>query len=146
MIETMRIQLLRAGAAAPARATGGSVGYDLTACIDAPLTVSPGRTTFVPTGVAIELPQGCAGLVCARSGLSSKFGVAPINAVGVIDCDYRGELSVPLTAHYDSYTIQPGERVAQLLIVPVETPVLLPAQTLSETERGAGGFGSTGRA
>ncbi|MDR0884016.1 MAG: dUTP diphosphatase [Oscillospiraceae bacterium] len=140
------IKLLRPDAKLPTRATDGSAGYDLCAVLDAPCTLAPGDHAVIGTGIAIALPSSdCAAFVFARSGLATKHGIAPANAVGVIDSDYRGEIRVGLVNHYDApYTITPGERIAQLLFLPVLLPALVPVDSLPETERGSGGFGSTG--
>lgn len=116
------------------------------ALVDEPLTVAPMQRILVPTGLAIELPGAeCVALVYARSGLSIKHGLCMANGVGVIDSDYRGELRVPMiNLGTEAYTIQPGERIAQLCIAPVWQAAFVQAETLSETDRGAGGFGSTG--
>ena len=115
--------------------------------LDAPLTVAPMQRVLVPTGLAIELPGAhSVALVYARSGLSIKHGLCMANGVGVVDSDYRGELKVPMVnLGAETYTIQPGERVAQLCIAPVYTAAFVPAEELGDTQRGAGGFGSTGR-
>lgn len=143
---TLSFQLLRPGAALPERATPGSAGLDLRACLDAPLSLPAGGIAVVPTGLAVALPPGTVGLVCGRSGLGIRHGVAPANAVGVIDSDYRGEIRIGLINHSQTdYTIAPDERVAQLLVAPVLLPDPVQADRLPETARGAGGFGSTGR-
>ena len=130
----------------PHRATPGSAGVDLCAMIPAPLTISPRALVRVPTGLALELPENTVGLVYARSGLGTKHGIALSNGVGVIDSDYRGELRVPMVNLSDTaYTIQPGERVAQLCIAPVWQAGFAAAEELSDTDRGIGGFGSTGK-
>lgn len=130
----------------PSRATDGSAGYDLRACLSQPMTILPGEIGRVPTGIAIQLPDHTAGFVFGRSGLGVKHGVVPANGVGVIDWDYRGELQVGLINHgKEPFVIHPGDRVAQLVLIPVVTPELLEAQELSDTQRGGGGFGSTGR-
>lgn len=131
----------------PAYATPGSAGMDLRACIDAPVTVEPGQRVSVPTGFAIALPDpGWVALIYARSGLAVKHGIAPANCVGVVDSDYRGEIVVVLQSYAgENYTIQPGERVAQMVITPVAQADITLVDELDETERGAGGFGSTGR-
>lgn len=137
---------LRESAKLPARATAGSAGYDLYADLDAPVVISAGETKLVPTGVAIAVPEGFGGFVFARSGLAIKSGVAPANCVGVIDSDYRGEVLVGLRNHSSTaFKIRPGERVAQLVLLPVATPALEECETLDGTARGAGGFGSTGK-
>lgn len=130
----------------PVYATLGAAAADLCALLDEPLTIAPMQRVLVPTGLAIELPSAeCVALVYARSGLSIKHGLCMANGVGVIDSDYRGELRVPMINLSDeAYTVQPGERVAQLCIAPVWQAAFVPAQTLSETDRGTGGFGSTG--
>jgi len=143
----IRVRLLRPSARLPLRATPGSVGYDLCAAIDSPVTIQPGETASISAGIAIELPgdASVAGLVFSRSGLGSR-GIVIANGVGVIDADYRGECrSVLHNRSGAPYTVQPGDRVAQLLFVPVFTPRLVEADELSDTGRGAGGFGSTGR-
>ena len=131
----------------PVRSTKGSAGLDLCALLEQPLTLEPGGRASVPTGIAIGLPsEETVGLVFARSGLAVKHGLALSNGVGVIDSDYRGEIQVGLVNLSDQpYTIQPGERIAQLVVMPVLLPELKEVDSLEETERGAGGFGSTGR-
>ena len=140
----------------PSYATVGSAGMDLRACMEGPLTIPGGKSQAatggqrwvkVPTGFAIQLPgPDYVALIFARSGLATKFGVAPVNAVGVIDSDYRGEVAVGLINHgWEDYTIQPGERIAQMVIVPVAQAKLTVTDTLDDTDRGAGGFGSTGK-
>ena len=131
----------------PAYATAGAAAADLCAALEEPLIIAPMQRVLVPTGLAIELPDaGCVALVYARSGLSIKHGLCMANGVGVIDSDYRGELRVPMVNLSDTpYTIQPGERVAQLCIAPVWQAAFTAANALSDTDRGAGGFGSTGK-
>lgn len=140
-------KLLDPRAKAPAYATPGAAAADLCALLDAPLTLAPGQRAMVPTGLAIELPgPDCVALIYARSGLAVKHGVTLSNGVGVIDSDYRGELRVGLINQGDApYTIEPGERIAQLCIAPVYQADFIEAAALSDTGRGAGGFGSTGR-
>ena len=145
---TLRYQLLRPGAVAPMRATPGSAAMDLHAvCGEAGVTLPPSGRAVIPTGVAIELPgPDTVALVFARSGLSVKHGLALSNGVGVIDSDYRGEISVGLVNLSDQpYTVHPGERIAQLAVMPVLLPALERADALTPTERVAGGFGSTGK-
>ena len=143
---TLKIKKMRQDAKLPKRATEGSAGYDLSACIDQPLTIEAGKRAVIPTGIAAALPEGTVGLVFGRSGLGIKYGLVPSNAVGVIDSDYRGEIAVGLSNHSEKdYTIEPGERVAQLVIMPILTPSIEEADELSETERSGGGFGSTGK-
>ena len=145
-MDAIRVKKLRPGAALPAYGTAEAAGADLTACLEAPVTIEPGQTAFIPTGIALEVPTGCAGLVYARSGMACKQGLAPANKVGVIDSDYRGEIMVALHNHSGSArSIEPGQRIAQLLITPVLTPAYEEAATLSDTARDAGGFGSTGK-
>jgi dUTP pyrophosphatase len=131
----------------PRYATAGSAGLDLTAGIDKPLTIEPGKRTRVPTGLIIEVPPGYEGQVRPRSGLAFKAGISLTNCVGTIDSDYRGELQVLLINHGDQpYTIEPGERIAQLMVTPVPRVEVLEVDELSDSEeRGEGGFGSTGR-
>ena len=131
----------------PAYATAGAAGMDLRACLDAPLTLNPGDRVGVPTGFAIALPgPEWVAYIFARSGLGIKNGITLPNCVGVIDSDYRGEIIVALTNLSDvPYTIQPGDRVAQLVISPVVQAQISLVDELDETDRGAGGFGSTGR-
>ncbi|HIR11321.1 MAG TPA: dUTP diphosphatase [Candidatus Fimenecus excrementavium] len=145
-MEVLKIKKVQENAVIPKRATEGSAGLDLCACIDAPLTLNSGDTALIPTGLAIELPSSQYGaFVFARSGLSIKHGIGLLNAVGVIDSDYRGEIKVGVINQIkEPYTIEPGERIAQLVIMPVATLPVEEAQTLGESERGAGGFGSTG--
>ena len=140
------VKILREGAKLPTYGSAEAAGADLYACIDAPMTIAPGETVFVPTGIAMEVPRGCAGLVYARSGLACKRGLAPANKVGVIDSDYRGEINVVLHNHGTvSQTIENGERVAQMVITPVLTPAYEAVEELSDTMRNTGGFGSTGK-
>ena len=131
----------------PGRATAGSAGMDLRALLEEPLTLEPGGRASVPTGIAIGLPSPeTVGLVFARSGLAIKHGLALSTGVGVIDSDYTGEIRVGLVNLSDTaYTIQPDERIAQLVVMPVCLPDILEVEELDQTERGAGGFGSTGK-
>lgn len=130
----------------PRRASSGSAGVDLQALIAEPLTLEPQKLCRIPTGIAMELPQGYVGLVYARSGLGVKHGIALGNGVGVIDSDYRGEIQVGLCNLSDeAYTIRPMDRIAQLVIAPVPPVEYVWADSLSDTERGDGGFGSSGR-
>jgi len=131
----------------PTYGSAEAAGADLYALLPTEtVTVVAGKTEMIHTGVAMEIPTGYVGLVCARSGLACKKGLAPANKVGVIDSDYRGEIIVALHNHSDvDCAIADGERIAQLVIVPYLTAELQEAETLSDTERGAGGFGSTGK-
>jgi dUTP pyrophosphatase len=140
------LRRLRADAVLPAYATPGAAGVDLSACIDAPVTVAPGQRVQVPTGLAIALPTGFVADVRPRSGLAWRAGLTVLNAPGTIDCDYRGELLVVLLNTGDAaYTIQPGDRVAQLVVLRYERVTWHEVAVLDDTERGAGGYGSTGR-
>ena len=142
----IRVKLLKEGARLPTYGTAGAAGADLYACLDAPVTIQPGQTAFLPTGIALEVPEGCAGLVYARSGMACKRGLAPANKVGVVDSDYRGEITVVLHNHGTlPQTVENGERIAQFLITPVLTPVYETVPELSDTARSGGGFGSTGK-
>ena len=143
---TIRIKKLRPGARLPVYSTKGSAGADLCACLEEPVTIQPGETKMLPLGLAIEIPEGYVGLVHARSGLATKRGIAPANKVGVIDSDFRGEMMASLHNHGSvPQTIEPGERVLQMLIMPVVQAAFEEADELSGTERGEGGWGSTGR-
>lgn len=143
---TLKIKKIRECAQVPFRATDGAAGMDLYACIDAPRTLFPGTLVTIPTGVAIELPsKEYAAFIYARSGLGIKHGICLSNGVGVIDSDYRGEVCVGLcNISGDLYTIRPGERIAQMVIAPVVIPNIKEVDKLGNTERGDGGFGSTG--
>ena len=143
---TIRIKKLRPNARLPVYSTKGSAGADLCACLDEPVTILPGETKMLPLGLAIDIPAGYVGLVHARSSLATKRGIAPANKVGVIDSDFRGEMMAALHNHGSvPQVIEPGERVLQMLIMPVIQAAFEPADELSDTERGAGGWGSTGR-
>ena len=132
-------------ASAPACGTPFAAGADLRAVSDGPITIRPNETVLVHTGLAMEIPEGLVGLVYARSGLASKRGLVPANCVGVIDSDYRGEIMVALHNHSEkTQTIESGERIAQLVIAPYISAEFIEADSLSETDRGQGGFGSTG--
>ena len=146
-METLKILKLRENAVIPKRATGGSAGMDLYACMDSEVTLAPGKLAVIPTGIAIALPSEIyMANIYARSGLGVKHGICLSNGVGVVDSDYRGEVCVGLCNVSDTpYTIQPGERVAQLVITPVSVMPTEEVLSLDSTERGAGGFGSTGR-
>ena len=145
-MDTIRVKMLREGAILPTYGSTGAAGADLSACLTEPVTIAPGQTAFVPTGLAMEVPVGCAGLIYARSGMACKQGLAPANKVGVIDSDYRGEIVVALHNHSGEVrTVEPGQRIAQMLITPVLTPPYEVVQELTDTARNAGGFGSTGK-
>jgi dUTP pyrophosphatase len=145
-MSTIRVKKLKENAILPTYGSAGAAGADLYACLDEEVTIHPGETAWIPTGIALEVPEGCAGLVYARSSLGVKRGLAPANKVGVIDSDYRGEIRVVLLNHgKDPQTIQSGERVAQFIITPVLTPAYELVEELSDTVRGVSGFGSTGK-
>lgn len=140
------VKRLRENAKMPTFGTDQAAGADLYACLDGEVTVAPGQTAFIPTGLSMAIPDGFVGLVFARSGLACKSDLAPANKVGVIDSDYRGEFLVALHNHGGEIrTVSSGERIAQLLIMPVAHPSYRETDTLPETQRGAGGFGSTGK-
>lgn len=142
----LQIQLLSPLARLPEYASEGAAAMDLCAALEQPLTLRPGGRALVPTGVAVALPPGCVGLLFARSGLAVRQGIALSNGVGVIDADYRGEIRVGLLHQGDAdYTIQPGERIAQLGVFRFEAVQPTAVEQLPDTQRGAGGFGSTGR-
>ncbi|MDR1217625.1 MAG: dUTP diphosphatase [Oscillospiraceae bacterium] len=143
---TVSFKLLRDGARAPVYATDGAAGADLYACLDSPVELDPGETVMLNMGFAAAVPEGYVGLVFARSGMASERGLAPANKVGVVDSDYRGEWMVPLHNHGGApATVLPGERIAQLLLVPVVRAAFVESGLLDATPRGAGGFGSTGK-
>ncbi len=145
-MNVVRVKQLRPGAMLPAYGTAEAAGADLYACLEEAVTIQPGQTAFIPTGIALEVPRGCAGLVYARSGMACKRGLAPANKVGVVDSDYRGEILVALYNHgQQPQRVEHGERVAQFIITPVLTPAYELAQELSDTARNTGGFGSTGK-
>lgn len=141
----VNIKRLNDRAIIPSYGSEYAAGADLYACIEGEIEIAPHTTVVVPTGIAIELPLGYAGLIYARSGLATKRGLAPANKVGVVDCDYRGEVKVALHNHsQEVQRIAVGERIAQLVITPYLTARFVECDTLSETVRGSGGFGSTG--
>ena len=144
-MQKVAVKKLNPKASLPVYGTAQSAGADVRACLDAPVTIRPGETVLIPPGIAFEVPEGCAGLIFARSGLATKRDLAPANKVGVIDPDYRGELFVPLHNHGASpQTVEHGERIAQLILTPVVTADFYETDTLSDTARGEKGFGSTG--
>ena len=141
----IQVQKLRPDAVLPRAGSALAAGYDLFACLDAPVDVAPGETVLVGTGLALAVPEGYFGAIFARSGLATKQGLRPANCVGVCDSDYRGEYRVPL--HNDSThvrTVSPGDRIAQLVVLPCLPLEFEERETLDDTARGAGGFGSTG--
>lgn len=137
---------VREGAKLPFRATEGSAGYDLFACVDTDITIEKGKIKTIPIGISMEIPLGYGGFIFPRSSLGLKHGVTLPNCVGVIDSDYRGEFLVPLiNLGEEDFTVKNGDRIAQLVIMPVENVSFNETETLSDTVRGEGGFGSTGR-
>ena len=141
------IKKVNINARIPVRATDGSAGADLYACIDADIVLKPGERRLIPTGIALGIPDnGCGAFIFPRSSVSSKYGVSLANCVGVVDSDYRGEIMVPLINHStEDYTIKNGDRIAQMVVMPVILPDFIPVEELNGTPRGNGGFGSTGR-
>lgn len=146
-LETLNFVKLSKDAIVPKRATVGSAGMDLCACMEENLLLKPGERALVHTGIAVGLPNhDFVALIFARSGLAVKHGITLANSVGVIDSDYRGEICVGLcNLGSEDYVINPGERIAQLVVMRVETPTPIEVSSLDETVRGSGGFGSTGR-
>ncbi len=145
-MDAIRVKKLKDNAILPTYGSSEAAGADLYACLEETITIQPGKSVFVPTGLSMEIPKGYAGLIYARSGLACKRGLAPANKVGVIDSDYRGEFIVVLYNHGDMpQEIAHGERIAQLVITPVYTPGFTEAQELTDTVRSTGGFGSTGK-
>ena len=145
MTQTVRIKKLLPNAVTPTYGTEFSAGADLYAAMENDVTIEPGCTQFIHTGIAMEIPVGLVGLVYARSGMACKKGLAPANKVGVIDSDYRGEIMVALHNHSDvAVTVTPGERIAQMVIAPYITAIYEETDTLEDSVRGEGGFGSTG--
>lgn len=145
-MSSIRVKRLHPNAKLPTYGSSEAAGADLYACLDEAVTIQPGEVFWVPTGIALEVPKGCAGLVYARSSMGAKRGLAPANKVGVVDSDYRGEIKVVLLNHSKQpQTLEPGERVAQFVITPVLTPAYEEVTDLTDTDRGAGGFGSTGK-
>ena len=145
-MEKVAVKKLRPGAVMPKFGSKEAAGADLYACLEESVSIAPGQTVFIPTGLAMALPRGYVGLVYARSGLACKQDLAPANKVGVIDSDYRGEFIVALHNHgKNPQTISHGERVAQLVITPVLNVSFMEAEELSDTQRATGGFGSTGK-
>ena len=146
-MSVLKIKKLRDNAKIPCRATPGSAGMDLYACIEDDVTILPHEIAVIPTGIAVELESSdYAALIYARSGLGIRHGIAPANCVGVVDSDYRGEVCVGLINQTEMpYTVRPMERIAQMVIMPVALPQIEVVGELEDTERGSGGFGSTGK-
>ena len=137
---------LRENAVIPSYESLGAAGCDLSAAIDSNVMIAPHQTVKIPTGLAMELPEGVFGAIYARSGIATKQGLAPANKVGVVDWDYRGEIMVAIHNHSDEYRIvEPGQRIAQLIIQPYIRAIYEEAEVLNTTDRGSGGFGSTGK-
>ncbi len=144
----LKVKLVRPDAQLPKRETSGSAGHDLRACISEDVILPAGGSLRLPTGIAIEMESAdYVAIIAARSSMAAKYGVTMANGIGVIDSDYRGEISVLLYNHSQKdFVIHPGDRVAQLLLLPVDLPDIVEVEELSQTQRGEGGFGSTGRA
>lgn len=141
----VNIKKLNPNATVPTYGSAYAAGADLYACVDEDVVINPHETAVIPTGIAMELPVGYAGFIYARSGLATKKGLAPANKVGVVDCDYRGEVKVALHNHSSEVrTVSRGERIAQMVIAPYIVANFTAVEELSETVRGEGGFGSTG--
>jgi dUTP pyrophosphatase len=145
MQTTVKIKKLNAAATVPSYGTEFAAGADLYACMEESITIKPGQTEFIHTGLSMEIPTGLVGLIYARSGMACKKGVAPANKVGVIDSDYRGEIIVALHNHSDeALTVNSGERIAQIVYAPYYQAEFVETDELEESVRGEGGFGSTG--
>ena len=143
---TLNIKKLNPNATIPTYGSEYAAGADLYACLEEEIKIAPGETKFIGTGFAMEIPMGYAGFIYARSGLSCKKGLAPANKVGVVDADYRGEITVALYNHSaEEKTVTPGERIAQMVIAPFLKVTFQEQEELTDTVRGIGGFGSTGR-
>lgn len=141
----VKLKKLTPNAIIPTYGTAQSAGADLYSGMEQPVTIEPGKTEFIHTGIAIAIPEGLVGLVYARSGMACKKGIAPANKVGVIDADYRGEIMVALYNHgNEAVIVEPGDRIAQLVLTPFITAAFDQTDSLDETDRGNGGFGSTG--
>ena len=141
----VNIKKLNDKAIIPTYGTEYAAGADLYACMDEAVTINPGETHFIKTGIAMEVPVGYAGLIYARSGLACKKGLAPANKVGVVDSDYRGEIMLSLINHgKEDFTVEPNMRLAQLIAFPVLSQEWIETDTLDDTERSTGGFGSSG--
>lgn len=142
---TVKIVKLNPNAHIPTYGSASAAGADLYACIEQTVCIQPGQTVLVPTGLSMEIEEGFAGFIYARSGLATKRGLAPANKVGVIDSDYRGQVMVSLHNHTNTLqSVEPGERVAQIVFAPVYQAQFCLVDALQETQRGTGGFGSTG--
>ena len=143
---SMKIKKLNENATVPTYGSACAAGADLYSCEENAVTIEPGKTVLVHTGIAMAIPDGYVGLIYARSGLACKRGLAPANKVGVIDSDYRGEIMVALHNHGEvAQTVESGERIAQIVFTPYAAADFAVADTLDDTVRGEGGFGSTGK-
>jgi len=142
----LKIMKVNENAIIPHRATNGSAGMDLYACIEEPVIIPARGHTTIPTGISIAISREYAAMIYARSGLAIKHGIGLLNSVGVVDSDYRGEIKVGLVNQFDEdYEIKPNERIAQMIIQPIALPQIMECDTLDDTQRGTGGFGSTGK-
>ena len=145
-MQKVSVKKVRAGAKLPVYGSAEAAGADLFACLQEPVTIRPGETAWIPTGIAMEIPEGYAGFIYARSGMACKRGLAPANKVGVVDSDYRGEFIVVLHNHgSEEQTVENGERIAQVVLAPVLRAEFEETDSMSDTLRGTGGFGSTGK-
>ena len=145
-MQQLKVKKLRKDAVVPSYGSEFAAGADLYACSDKPIEIAAGQTVLVPTGIAMQIPEGYGGFIYARSGIAAKRGLAPANKVGVVDSDYRGEVMVALHNHSDkTQQIEPYERIAQMVIAPFLKVDFEVADELDDTVRGAGGFGSTGK-
>ena len=145
-MKNIQFKKIDPAAVIPQRATAGSAGLDLRACLTEPVTLKKGEHALIPTGLAVKVEDGFAAMLFARSGLAIKHGIGLLNGVGVVDSDYRGEIRVGVINQFEeAYTIEPGERIAQMVVMPVSLAPVTEVDELDETDRGAGGFGSTGR-
>lgn len=145
MPDKIRVKKLHPCAKLPTYGSAEAAGADLYACLDESVTVFPGESAWIPTGIAMEVPKGHAGLIYARSGMACKRFLAPANKVGVVDSDYRGQIVVVLHNHGTApQTVENGERIAQIVITPVIAPAYEEVEDLTDSDRGSGGFGSTG--
>ncbi len=143
----VKLMKIKENAIIPAQATKGSAGLDLYACIEEPINLNAGESVLIPTGIAVELPNNeMAAFIFARSGLATKYGISLTNGVGVVDSDYRGEICVGLRNFgKENYVIEKNERIAQMVIMPVISAIFSECEALNKTDRGNGGFGSTGK-
>jgi dUTP pyrophosphatase len=144
-MQTINMNIISKSGRLPEYKTKGASGFDIQAYLDEPVTLKPGERKLVPTGLFFEIPEGCEAQVRARSGLAIKHGIGLVNSIGTIDSDYRGEIKVPLINFGDEeFTIKDGERIAQVVLMPVIRAELHLSDELSDTDRGEGGFGHTG--